>query len=151
MAGKAGKSGPKKANLNATKNGTTISRLTLGELPQTMRRQTQQARKYRRTLESLVAAAKGEVNATDAHLIDEAATAEVHASVCRWLLRTRLDKMTVADVARCSEQILKAKTARNKAVERLGLDHDHENIIDALYRLPSPESNGDGKDEHGSG
>jgi hypothetical protein len=122
MAGKPGKSGPPKGNLNATKNGTTLTRLTLGELPLTMRRQTQQARKYRRGLEALVINTKGEVNATDAHLIDEASSAEVHASVCRWLLRTRLDKMSVSDVARCSEQIVKAKAARNRAVERLNID-----------------------------
>ena len=66
--------------------------------------------------------AEKEVNATDAHLIDEAASAEVHASVCRWLLRTRLEKMTVGDIARCSEQIVKAKAARNRAVERLHID-----------------------------
>jgi hypothetical protein len=87
-----------------------------------MRRQTQAARKYRRGLEALVYEAKGEVNTTDAHLIDEAAAAEVHASVCRWLLRTRLAKMSVSDVARCSEQILKSKTIRNRAVERLKID-----------------------------
>jgi hypothetical protein len=124
MAGKPGRSGPKPGNLNATRNGGSITRLTLGELPLTMRRQTQQARKYRRGLEALVVQAKGLVNATDAHLIDEATTAEVHASVCRWLLRTRLDKMTVADISRCSEQIVKAKAARNRAVERLALDRD---------------------------
>jgi hypothetical protein len=134
MAGKAGRSGPAKANLNASRNGTGLTRLTLGELPQTMRRQTQSARKYRRGLERLVTDAKGEVSATDAHLIDEAATAEIHASVCRWLLRTRLDRMTVSDISRCSEQVLKAKTARNRAVERLGLDRDRfTDVIDALY------------------
>jgi len=122
MAGIKGKSGPKKGCLNAVKNGTSLTRLTLGELPTTMRRQTQAARKYRRSLEALVMAAKGEVNATAAHLIDEAAAAEVHASVCRWLLRTRLEKMSVSDVARCSEQIVKAKTMRNRAVERLKID-----------------------------
>jgi hypothetical protein len=137
MAGKPGRSGPKQANLNATKNGTALTRLTLGELPQTMRRQTQAARKYRRELEQLVMDAKGEVNATDAHLIDEATTAEVHASVCRWLLRTRLEKMSVSDVARCSEQIVKAKTSRNRAVERLGLDRDRlADAIDVLYTTP---------------
>jgi hypothetical protein len=122
MAGKAGRSGPPKGNLNGCKNGGSLTRLTIGELPQTMRRQMQMARKYRRGLEALVMEAKREVNATDAHLIDEATGAEVHASVCRWLLRTRLDKMSVADVARCSEQIMKARAARNRAVERLGLD-----------------------------
>ena len=55
---------------------------------------------------------KEEISATDAHLIDEATTAEVHAAICRWLLRTRIDKMTVGDIARCSEQVVKAKTAR---------------------------------------
>lgn len=141
MAGKPGRSGPKKANLNSTRNGTGISRLTLGELPQTMRRQTQQARKYRRQLEAVTVDAKGSISTTDAHLIDEAAAAEVHASVCRWLLRTRLDKMTVSDVARCSEQIVKAKTIRNRAVERLGLDTPPTpwSVLDA----PSSEGNND--------
>lgn len=117
-----GKPGSGKANLNSTRNGTNLTRLTLGELPLTMRRQTQNARKYRRGLEALVVKVKGEVSPTDAHLIDEAAGAEIHAAVCRWLLRTRLKEMSVSDVAKCSEQIVKAKAARNRAVERLGLD-----------------------------
>ena len=146
MAGKPGRSGPLQANLNATRNGVRISRLTLGELPKTMRRQTQQARAYRRGLESIVVEAKGEVNLADAHLIDEAAGAEVHASVCRWLLRTRLEKMSVSDVARCSEQILKAKSIRNRAVERLRLDRDTaEKAIEVLYQTvpPSEDLNGE--------
>jgi hypothetical protein len=114
--------GAPKGNLNTAKNGSSLTRLTLGELPQTMRRQMQMTRKYRRGLEALVMEAKGEVGTTDAHLIDEAAGAECHAAVCRWLLRTRLEKMTVADIARCSEQIMKARAVRNRAVERLGLD-----------------------------
>jgi hypothetical protein len=131
--GVAGRSGPPKLNLNATKNGARISRLTLGELPNTMRRQLQNARKYRRELEKIVFETHGEVNATQAHLIDEAVAAEVHASVCRWLLRTRLvpkdtDKqpMSTADVTRCSEQILRAKTIRNRAIERLKLNEEPE-------------------------
>jgi len=147
MSGKAGRSGPPDGNLNASKNGARLSRLTLGELPQTMRRQTQQARKYRRQLEAIVRDAKGEISPTDAHLIDEAATAEVHASVCRWLLRERLDTMSPSDIARCSEQILKSKTVRNKAVERLQLDrNDQERIITALYR-PTNGANDDAQTE----
>lgn len=122
MAGKKGKSGPPLANINASKNGTRLTRLTLGELPQTMRRQLQNARKYRRYLESCCLEAHSQVNDTQAHLIDEATTAEVHASVCRWLLRTRLETMKASDICRCSEQILKSKTTRNKAVERLKLN-----------------------------
>ena len=120
--GKKGKSGPKKGSMNAVKNGTRLTRLVLGELPNTMRRQLQSARKYRRALEALVVEAKEEIGVLDAHLIDEATGAEVHASVCRWLLRTRLEDMSVSDVRGCSEQIMKARTTRNRAVERLDLD-----------------------------
>lgn len=122
MAGIKGRSGPPTHNLNAVRSGASISRLTLGELPLTMRRQCQAARKYRRYLEQLCVDAHGEVTASHAHLIDEAAAAEVHASVCRWLLRTRLETMSTGDIAKCSAEILKSKTVRNKAVERLGLN-----------------------------
>lgn len=120
--GKPGRSGPPKANINAAKTGQNISRLTLGELPTTMRRQLQNARKYRRFIENLVLEAHGEVNATHAHLIDEATCAEVHSAICRWLMRSRLETMSASDITRCSEQILKAKTIRNKAIERLKLN-----------------------------
>jgi len=122
FCGKKGRSGPKVGNLNALKNGSKMTRLTLGELPLTMRRQTQNARKYRRFLEATTLEAHGEVNVTHAHLIDEATNAEEHASVCRWLLRTRLETMKASDIASCSERILKAKTIRNKAVKQLNLD-----------------------------
>jgi hypothetical protein len=121
MAGKPGRSGRKKGV--PQHNGAMIARLPLGELPKTMRRQLISARKYRRELEGMVAQKNdGSVNATAAHLINEAVTAETHATVCRWLLRTRLDKMTVSDIAKCSSEIMKARAARNRAVERLGLD-----------------------------
>jgi hypothetical protein len=133
MAGKPGKSGPPKNNLNALRTGQGLRRLTLGELPATMRRQTQQARKYRRGLEQLVMEKHGEVSATHAHLIDEAAAAEVHACVCRWLLRTKLKDMSPSDIARCSAEIPKAKSTRNRAVERLKLDAEENRMpwIDA--------------------
>lgn len=146
MAGKKGKSGPPKGNMNAARNGTGLTRLTLGELPQTMRRQLQAARKYRRSLEALVVESKGEIKAIDAHLIDEAASAEIHASVCRWLLRTRLETMSVSDITKCSEQIMKAKNSRNRAIERLKLDVER-NVWDALYTdvhdEPEQETNDD--------
>ncbi len=103
-------------------NGTHLTRLTLGELPRTMLRQKRAACQYRRGLEKAVIEAKGEVSMVDAHLIDEASGAELHSSVCRWLLRTKLETMSVSDIARCSEQIMKARACRNRAVERLQLD-----------------------------
>ena len=135
MGGVAGKSGPKKGNLNSVRNGSKITRLTLGSLPRTMLRQTRQACKYRRELEGLVFQAKGEVNSTDAHLIDEAASAEIHSSVCRWLLREKLSTMSVSDILKCSSEMLKAKTIRNRAVERLQIDRDtmEATRIESLY------------------
>jgi hypothetical protein len=119
--GKKGRSGPKAGV--PQRNGTSITRLPLGDYPATMRKAvTRAARKYRRDLESLVVKMNAGINTTEAHLIDEAASAEAHGSVCRWLLRTRLEKMTVTDVLKCSEQIIKAKMIRNRAVERLALD-----------------------------
>lgn len=150
MTGKKGRSGPTTGNLNAVSNGAKLTRLTLGELPLTMRRQTQQARKYRRELEAVVLEVKGEVNSSDAHLIDEASQAEVHASVCRWLLRERLDQMTVSDIAKCSEQILKAKTTRNRAVERLNLNApppDPWDALDIVDATPASDKQGDGEND----
>ena len=119
----AGKRGAPKGNLNNIRHGAAVGRLTLGEYAKTHRRQLQNARKYRRLLEQLVRDTHGrEPTPTENHLIDEAATAEIHAAVCRNLLKDRFAKMTIADVIRCSEQVVKAKTIRNKAVERLQLD-----------------------------
>jgi len=117
------------------KNGTGFSRLTVGTLPRRMKSLMTSARKYRTELEEVVLDVKGEISPTDAHLIDEAAGAELHAAVCRWLLRERLEKMSPQDIAKCSEQaFLKSKTTRNRAVERLGLDRDDANeAITALY------------------
>lgn len=120
--------------LSALKNGSRISRLALGELPKSMFRVTRYAREYRRTLEDAVCAVHGnEVDLTRAHLIDAACTHEQHAQVCRWLLRERLDKMSTADIRECSKQIASSKDARNRAVEQLQLDPDHEHEITALY------------------
>jgi len=119
--------------MNGVTTGTRMTRLTLGLLPKTMARQLQNARKYRRRLEAAVEDVKGSISVYDAHLIDEAANAEVHASVCKWLLRTRLETMTVAEISACSAQVLKSKTIRNKAVEQLDLEREPVSpwVIDA--------------------
>lgn len=132
-----------KGNLNTAKHGGQISRLTLGSLPTSMARHVRKGCKYRRELEELVLHERGEVSLADAHIIDEAATAEIHAGVCRWLLRERLQQMSPSDIARCSEQIVKAKQARNKAFRDLGLDTDDTNTIRALYTDAAPEETRD--------
>lgn len=121
--------------LRRMRNASKIHRLTIGVLPDVMKRQLATARAYRRELEQMVLDAKGEVSLIDAHYIDEAANAEVHGSICRWLLRQRWEKMSVQDVLTCSKELLKSKSVRNTAVERLQLDRQQPNLIDALYSV----------------
>jgi hypothetical protein len=98
-----------------------------------MSRHVRRASQYRRELEALVLAAKGEVDLKDAHTIDLMTTCEMHAGLCRWLLRAKLEKMSPSDIARASEQILKSKVERNKVFEKLGIDRLQRDAIDALY------------------
>lgn len=132
---RANRGGAPLGSRNAARNGTKLNRLNLGLLPRGMRRQEANARRYRRELEQAVVDAKGEVNLFDAHMINECVTAELHAAVCRWLFQTRLERMQPSDIARCSEQILKARTVRNKAFEKLGLDRHQQNVLEALYNV----------------
>jgi len=120
-------------NLNAMRNGSRIARLTIGALPNAMKRQLRTARAYRRDLEAIVVAEKDEVSLEDAHTIDEAVNAEIHSSICKWLMRERLDKMSVQDIIKCSSEIMRSKSVRNRAVDRLGLGRQAENQIRALY------------------
>lgn len=148
MAGKPGRSGAPKANLNSTRNGTRLTRLTLGEMPKAMRVQQSAVRKYRRALETLVIEAHGEIGPVDSHLIDEATTAEVHAAVCRMLLKTRIETMSVSDVTKCSEQILKSKGVRNRAIAQLHLDALPPNPWEALDVPSETEPTDSGESNH---
>lgn len=131
-------------NLNAAKNGTKLSRLTLGELPKELTRVKRLARQYRRELETACVDVHNEVSVTHGHLIDEAAVNEQHAAVCRWLLNQRIEKMSVADILSCSREITKAKANRNRAVAQLKLDakSDPWAELDALPHSPPPGGNG---------
>ena len=119
--------------LRRASNGTQFRRLTIGEFPPNLANQMRVARKYRRDLEAAVLEVKPKLDWKDAHLIDECVSAEIHAAVCRVLLRTKIEKMSVTDVLLCSKEILKAKSIRNAAFEKLGLDKMEANTIDALY------------------
>lgn len=125
-------------------NRGDVYRLVLGDLPKSMKRVTEMGRKYRRMLEAVVLHEKGQVSLTDAHLIDEATQAELHAAVCRWIMNRRYNDMSVKDLRECSSQIVKAKTARNQAVAALQLERDRsELIIEALYTVPGREEGND--------
>ena len=86
--------------------------------------------------------AKGGISVIDAHLIDSAAAGTMHAGVCLWLLRERFESMDSNDILRCSEQLLKAKQARDKSVALLKLDNAQYDPIDALYAT-DPDDEGD--------
>jgi len=129
-----------KNNVNAAKNGTRLVRLTVGELPLKLNKVKVEARAYRRSLEEAIIEVRGEVSVTDAHAIDTAAAATIHAGICRWLLREKLPTMNANDVLACSREMLRAKEARDRAVRLLKLDRRAEDVIDALYfSPPDPE------------
>lgn len=94
----------------------------IGELPKTMARVTRNARAYRLYLENAVLGKSGQISNADHHWIDEAVSNEVHAAVCRWLLRNKLEEMATTDILACSAGIPKAKYARNRAVAQLELN-----------------------------
>lgn len=124
MAGKAGRSGPKKGNVNAAKNGSRIAktRLVIGELPKQLLSVRREARSYRRHLEAEVLRVHGEITAMHAHAIDTAAAATVSAAIARWLMRNKIGGMSTSEVLSCSKAILQSKQARDSAVKLLGLD-----------------------------
>jgi len=133
--------GAAKKNLNALKNGSRLDhkRLTVGELPPSMIAIKREGCKYRRDLEAEVIESKGQINTTDAHLIDTASAATVQAGICRWLLRHKLETMSTSDIRGCSTDIVKAKERRDAAVKALNLDAgppDPWTILDAKEAEP---------------
>lgn len=129
MAGKPGRSGPKRGNVNALKTGTKVSktRLVVGELPSALISVKREGRAYRRNLEAAVMNAKGltgvnQIGTLDAHLIDTASAATIAAGICRWVLRHKVEAMKGTEILACSREIVKCKQARDAAVRALDLD-----------------------------
>ena len=81
-----------------------------------------EAQKYRRGLEAEVMNVKGDISFTDAHAIDTASAATIAAGISRWLLRNRIETMSIADIRNCGLDNVKAKEKRDAAVASLGLD-----------------------------
>ena len=150
--------GAPKHNANAMKNGTRLMRLlVLGELPECMRRVSDHVLLYRRRLEAETfhasdanvvlpddltpaqryLAIEAELTTTQKHLIHEASVNQQHAGICKWLLRERIDTMTVSDIASCSREITRAAAQRNRAVSQLRLDVRPADPWAALDALPA--------------
>ena len=122
--GSNGKVGAPKGNKNALRNGSRVDRkrLTVGELPKTMIAIKREGRAYRREIESVVREAKGKINTIDSHYIDTAAAATIQAGICRWLLRNKLEEMSVNDIRGCTADIVRAKERRDAAIRALNID-----------------------------
>lgn len=127
--------------------GRADYRLVIGELPSPLLRQQRAARRYRCDLEDAVAAQHGHVSIPAAHLIDAAAGAELHASICRWLLRERLATMTTADIVTCSREIVRAREARNRAVAGLRLEATPQPSFELYGPSDEPDPLADPKDQ----
>jgi hypothetical protein len=140
--GKKGRSGPAPGNMNALKSGSRLNhrRLVVGELPGSMVAIKREARKYRRGLEAEVLAIKSEINLVDAHMIDTASAGTIAAGIARWLLRNRIDQMSVTDIRGCGQDIVKAKTKRDAAVRQLGLDIPPEPVSLSDYVIESSDN-----------
>ena len=137
-------SGAPKGNLNSLKHGgrSQCMRLVIGNTHKKLNRQKANALAYRRGLERLVEDAKGEINTLDAHLINECCVSEFHASLCRYALANKLETMSVAELLKCGEGVMRAATTRNKAIERLDLDappQDPWQALDAEVVAPTTE------------
>ena len=122
--------------LNSLRNGKRIVTLALGELPKELARVTRYVRLYRRGLQDAILEVFDEVSPTAAHLVDEACAWEQHRRVCMWLVRRKIDKLSPSDLRECSKQMALATTNRNKAVERLDLDHKPDPWAD-VYSTPT--------------
>lgn len=122
-----------RVTLAGVKNGATLARLAVGNLPKSLKGIETKIRVYRRELENLVIEVKGEVSPDDAHVIDLAATAELHSHICRKLLRDKWDDMTIRDIETCSASIVKHKERRNRAVAQLGLKKPDDNQWDGVF------------------
>ncbi len=97
-------------------------RLVVGELPPKMIAVKREGRKYRRELEQAVIDAHGEISVTQSHLIDTATAATIHAGICRWILRNKVESMSAAEIMTASKNIASAKADRDRAVKQLDLD-----------------------------
>ena len=150
MAGKIGRSGPKRGNLNALISGARLERrrLVLGTLPPTMRGVQNEASEYRRLLEDAVRDKKGTISKPDERRINEAATSTMYAGILRWCLRHRLDSMDAKAIEANGRKQYEARLERDAAEEKLGIDIEHDaDPWGAVDASPVPDNGSDLQDK----
>lgn len=135
FCGKKGRSGPPEGNRNAMRHG-----LKAGQLPKDAKYIEHRLNAFRRQLEDVVIANRGEVSLTDAAAIQTCLRWERHAYLAqRWLVKAG-DSLKPTERLQFSREIARASTERDKALAALKLDRDRaDDVLDTLYaRLPAP-------------
>lgn len=137
-----GKIGPPVANMNGLKNGSRVGskhRLIIGKLPKEMQSVVQRACRYRRDIEAATMDSHAGIDIEASHTIDLATQCEMQAAIMRWVLRERLDKLTVSDIVQIAESMTKAKKTRNTAVKALKLRAGGRDALDDIYTIQIAE------------
>ncbi len=138
FCGVKGKSGPAVGNTNSLRHG-----LKAGKLPKDARYIEHQMNSLRRTLESAVMAARGEVTIPDAAAIQTAVKWERHGALCLRWLRVEGDKLKPEQRLAFSREIAKASDSRDRAIAALGLNEAPKPIDLRTYLIQ-----GTSDDEH---
>lgn len=130
--------------LYRTSDGRTerkrLTRLALGELPSSMRGAGKTSAKLRLALEGAVIERHGEIDLVHAGLIVTACRWERHAAIASWLFRRDFASMTAGERLTYSREIARASAERDKAVAALRLTRNEQDILDALYAAPLPDT-----------
>lgn len=139
--GVKGRSGPATANTNALRHG-----LTAANLPKSCRYIYHRLNNLRRTLETLLVESKGEVGMADGATIQTILRWERAAQLAERYFRLEGAKLGAVVAQGFVDKAADASEKRDKAIARLKLDRDlKDNLLESLYRLPSPESDANGK------
>jgi hypothetical protein len=134
FCGKPGRSGPPKGNSNNLRHG-----MRGGKLPKGCQYIENRVNALRRQVEEALIAVKGDIGIVDAAAINSILKWERHGLLAAHWLRKEADRLSASDRLRFSEAIAKASDNRDRAIRSLDLDREGEDVLDQLYRLPSPD------------
>jgi hypothetical protein len=110
-----------------------------GKLPKGCQYIENRVNALRRQVEEALIAVKGDIGIVDAAAINSILKWERHGLLAAHWLRKEADRLSASDRLRFSEAIAKASDNRDRAIRSLDLDREGEDVLDQLYRLPSPD------------
>lgn len=127
--------GAQPGNDNAVRHGLRSGsvRFALGKLPKGMVLIERAVNQFRRLIEAAVTETHGVVSVYHAALIQSACRHETHAMMAKRWLRLTGDELDANQRLTYSKAVADASTARDKCLERLGLDAKSGDAFDAYY------------------